>query len=72
MAAEGSRARTVLQKKVTVLPEKIGQRCARVGAWDWLRVGVGCRGRIVGMVMCKRGCATVVAEGGRVQAVCCS
>ena len=29
-----------------------------------------CRGRCVGMVMCKRGCAAVAAVGGRVQAVC--
>ena len=65
--------------KGAALPEKVEQRCAAVGvwvcrgrAWAWLRVGVGCRGRCVGMVMCKRGCAAVAAVGGRVQAVCCS
>ena len=46
-------------EKVAVLLEKVGRRCAAVGAWM-------CRGWCVGMVMCKRGCATVVAEGGRV------
>ena len=45
-----------------------------VGWWVKMRScgGVGCRGRSVGMVMCKRGCAAVAAVGGRVQAVCCS
>ena len=42
-----------------------GRGCAGVGAWAWLRVSVAAQ-------LWVRGCEAVVAEDGRVQAVCCS